>query len=198
MHPESRFIQAALPSTSTFVRHGYGFRWPGLLSASIGLGNCGYGDFVPSSDANEFAFFCEGFVAGGWNRAHCPAEGGASLSNTLADQPWPRGCGLAEAFWSSDDNQLAIIQNDGAIYQMDTATQEFGPTAVTGDCRKSTIAHLPWPRSADGAKVYLGYRWRCSRRDVCGDGASCLRHSHMDTGRTGPDQRPLLERGSRP
>jgi hypothetical protein len=22
---------------------------------------------------------------------------------------------------------------------------------------KGTIAHLPWPRSADGAKVYLGY-----------------------------------------
>jgi hypothetical protein len=78
-------------------------------------------------------------------------------SNTLVKFPWAETCGLAQGFLSSDGNKLAIIRADGAIYQMDLATQEFSPTAVKGDCRDGLVFPLQWPRSPDNAKVYLGY-----------------------------------------
>jgi len=40
---------------------------------------------------------------------------------------------------------------------MDTTRQKFNPTSVTGACREWTVAHAEWPRSAGGAKLYLGY-----------------------------------------
>jgi hypothetical protein len=53
--------------------------------------------------------------------------------------------------------KLAIIRSDGAIYQIDTVTQELHPTPVTGDCRGQLVFPLQWPRSPDEAHLYLGY-----------------------------------------
>jgi len=53
---------------------------------------------------------------------------------------------------------MAVIRSDGAIYEApDLALQNLNPTPITGNCRQWTIAHADWPRSPDGAKVYLGY-----------------------------------------
>ena len=78
----------------------------------------------------------------------------------IARLPRPGSCGVADGFMLPGGRTLAIVRTDGAIYQMDTITREFHPTAITGNCTRSEsglVFRFPWPRSADGGTVYLGY-----------------------------------------
>jgi hypothetical protein len=124
-----------------------------FLRARVSLGNCGYGEFVDSSTPNQLIFSCP--TTNGIRLVQLDSEYGA-MSNTLVKFPWPRTCGVAEGFLSSRENAISIIRPDGAIYELDTATQRFSPMTATDDCQQ-LIASFQWPRSPEGAKVYLGY-----------------------------------------
>ena len=84
-------------------------------------------------------------------------DANGDVSSSSVELPISRGCGLAEAFPLSSGTKIAIVRTDGAVYEMDLTTQKFSPTSATGTCREWTVAHAEWPRSSDGAKLYLGY-----------------------------------------
>jgi hypothetical protein len=59
-------------------------------------------------------------------------------------------------FYPQTARSSQLFTGDGAIYEMDTTSQEFNPTTVKGDPRE-LVFPLESPRSPDGTKVYLGY-----------------------------------------
>jgi hypothetical protein len=78
----------------------------------------------------------------------------------IARLPRSASCGVADGFVLPGGKTLAIVRTDGAIYEMDTFTREFHPTAITGNCSRSEsglVYRFPWPRSPDGGTLYLGY-----------------------------------------
>jgi DNA-binding beta-propeller fold protein YncE len=134
-----------------FDTHGERF-----LNTTVDLGNCDYRDFVGASTANQLDFLC-GSPTNSKQVRFVRLDAGSEVSSSSADLPVSRGCGLAEAFPLSGGTKLAIVRTDGAVYEMDTTTQKFNPTSATGECREWTVAGGEWPRSAGGAKLYLGY-----------------------------------------
>jgi DNA-binding beta-propeller fold protein YncE len=127
-----------------------------FLNTSVDLGNCEYDDFVATSAANQLDFLC-GSPTNSKQVRFVRLDAGGEVSSSSADLPMSRGCGLAEAFPLSGGTKIAIVRTDGAVYEMDTTTQKFSPTSVTGACREGTVAGAEWPRSPGGAKLYLGY-----------------------------------------
>jgi hypothetical protein len=128
-----------------------------FLKTAVDTGTCDFSDFVSTPVDNQLDFLCGSFGNSQPARFVRLDPGRGEVSSTAADLPLSSRCGLAEAFTISGGAQRAIVRTDGAVYEMDTATQKFSPTSVTGDCRKWTVAHAEWPRSADGARFYLGY-----------------------------------------
>jgi hypothetical protein len=123
-----------------------------FLSAHVGLGNCGYGQFVLSAAANQFDFLCPMSYR---VRSIELDTDYREVSNTFVKLPWPRDCGVSDAF-RSPKGRVAVVRGDGAIYELNTATQEFSATAVAGDCHR-IVYPFAWPRSPDGTRVYVGY-----------------------------------------
>lgn len=128
-----------------------------LLKTTVDLGNCGYVDIVPFSATNRSEFLCGGFLADS-NRIRLVRldDQRREISNTPMDLAWPKGCAVAELFPSSS-HTIAVVRSDGAIYQADSPAQKLSTTYITANCSDWAIAHAEWPRSPDGAKVYLGY-----------------------------------------
>jgi hypothetical protein len=123
-----------------------------FLSAHIGLGNCGYGQFVLSAFANYFDFLCPNT-----NGLHFIDLDGdhQEVSNTLVTFPWPRDYGVSDGFLLPN-GKVAIVRGDGAIYEWNAATQEFSATAVGGYSHR-IVYPFTWPRSPDGTILYAGY-----------------------------------------
>lgn len=119
----------------------------------VALGNCGYGQFVPTASTSELYFLCP--TTDRIRSIQLDAQDHV-LSNTFVKFPWDRRCGTAEGFLSPDRTKLELVRSDGAIYEMNTTTQEFSSTSVTGDCHQMVFS-FPWPLSQDGTKIYLGY-----------------------------------------
>jgi DNA-binding beta-propeller fold protein YncE len=134
-----------------FDTHGKRF-----LNTSVDLGNCDYGAFVGASSTNQLDFLCPSFTNSNQVR-FVRVDAGGEVSSSSADLPTSRGCRLAEAFPLSGGTKMAIVRTDGAVYEMDATTQKFSPTSLTGECREWKVAGAEWPRSAGGAKLYLGY-----------------------------------------
>jgi YVTN family beta-propeller protein len=123
-----------------------------FLSAHVGLGNCGYGQFVLSATASQFDFLCP--TTNRLRSIELDADY-HEVSNTFVKYPWPRDYGVSDGFLLPN-GKLAIVRGDGAIYEWSAATQEFNTTAVSGVSHR--IVHpFAWPRSQDGTKVYVGY-----------------------------------------
>ncbi len=125
-----------------------------LLPATVTLGSCTTARLVSSSTANEFDLLCFGENT---LRSIRLDANGQDPSSSSVQLPWPKGCGPVEGFLLPDRNKLAIIRSDGAIYQMDLATQKLSATPVKSDCRDLAVFPFGWPVSPNGAKVYLGY-----------------------------------------
>lgn len=125
-----------------------------FLHTHIHLGNCGYGEFAPSSTADKVNFICP--TTNELRFVQLGAED-EEVSNTFVKFPWPRKCGVAQGLLSSDSNKLSIVRGDGAVYELDITAQKFSPGAESSECGKRLVYPFQWPRSSDGAKVYLGY-----------------------------------------
>jgi hypothetical protein len=121
-------------------------------SAHVGLGNCGYGQFVLSATANHFDFLCP--TTNRLRSIELDTDY-HEVSNTFAKLPWPRDYGVSDGFFSPN-GRLAIVRGDGAIYEWTAATQQFSTTAVSGVSHR-IVYPFAWPRSQDGTKVYVGY-----------------------------------------
>jgi hypothetical protein len=130
-----------------------------FLPEAIQLGDCGFGGFVASSTARQFDFLCPTTNTVHFVRLNADYQ---EASNNSMQLPWPKWCGPAQGFMLPGGSKLAIIRSDGAIYTTDTATQKLGATPVTGDCREQLVFPIQWPRSPDGAKIYVGYGGRAT------------------------------------
>jgi hypothetical protein len=124
-----------------------------LSACAHSPGNWGYGEYVASWAANQFDFICPNT-----NRVRLIQVDAEyhEISDTFAKMPWTRCCRAAEGFLSSDAKKLEILRCDGAIYEMDAAAKEFNTIGANGDCHRR-VSPFQWPRSPDGAEVYVGY-----------------------------------------
>jgi hypothetical protein len=119
----------------------------------VSLGNCGPGRFISYPAADHFAFLC-------------PRTNKVRLINLDADSrelqnldvglPWERRVGAAEAIQTPDSEAIAIVRGDGAVVEMNAATQEFADTMAHADL-PNRVPPAAWPTSPDGSRLYLGY-----------------------------------------
>jgi DNA-binding beta-propeller fold protein YncE len=123
-----------------------------FLSTHVGLGNCGYGQFVLSATANQFNFICP--TTNGLRSIELDTDY-HEVSNTFVKFPWSRDYGVSDGFLSPN-GKPAIVRGDGAIYEWNAATQEFSATAVGGSSHR-IVYPFAWPRSPDGTIIYVGY-----------------------------------------
>jgi hypothetical protein len=126
-----------------------------FLNTPVDVGNCDYSDFIAASAPNHLGFLCGSFTNS--NRVRFVwLDASSEVSSTSVELPITNGCGgLAEAFPLSGA-KMGIVGTNGAVYEMDLTTQRFSPTSARGGCLW-IVAHAEWPRSSDGAKLYLGY-----------------------------------------
>jgi hypothetical protein len=125
-----------------------------FLPGIVHLGNCGPGRFISYPSADDFDFLC-------------PRTNRVRLINVDADSrtlrnldvvlPWERRVGVAEAIEAPGSQAIAIVRGDGAVVEMNVATQEFADT-VAHPGLPNRIPPAAWPISPDGGKVYLGYK----------------------------------------
>jgi DNA-binding beta-propeller fold protein YncE len=129
-----------------------------FLNTPVDIGNCGFSDFVGASATNRLEFLC-----GSFTNLNTPGpdlvrflslDASGKVSNTSLELPLSKGYGLAEAFPLSG-GKTAIVSQRGLIHEIDLTTQKVTPTAATGS--STYVAHAEWPRSSDGARLYLGY-----------------------------------------
>ncbi len=127
-----------------------------FLPTTLTLGNCGgSGKFVPSSTANQFEVLCPRTDSLHLVRLNADYR---ETAKTVIEFPGSPHCPAATGFLLAGGRSLALIGHDGAIHEMDMSTQELRATRVTGQCVPPWIvSSLQWPRSPDGAKVYIGY-----------------------------------------
>jgi len=137
---------------SVFGTHGEKF-----LNTSVEVDNCDWGDFVASPATNDLEFWCGSFTNTDLVR-FVRLDASNKVSSSSVDLPMPRGCGgLAEAIPLPGGNKMAIVRTDGAVYEMDVATQKFSPAFASGACGELAVAGIESPGAAHGAKLYLGY-----------------------------------------
>jgi DNA-binding beta-propeller fold protein YncE len=128
-----------------------------FVPTTVPLGSCRYGEFVSSPAANQLDVLCP--EAKGLHVVRLDSAY-QQPSNTFV--PLPRSsCYVALGILSSDRQRLEFVRIDGAgIYELDMTTQELQRTWGSKDCdpaRDERIYPLEWPRSPDGAKIYIGY-----------------------------------------
>ena len=126
-----------------------------ILPGRVHLGNCGYGHFVSFPSAGEFVYWCP--MTNRIRLIRVDAQSRA-LQNLDRELPWERRFGVAAAFTSPGGRVTTIVRGDGAIFEMDDATQRIAATEVQGGRPlQGRIPPTNWPTSPDGSKVYLGY-----------------------------------------
>jgi len=124
-----------------------------FLSRSVHLGNCGPGRFISYPTADHFDFLCPRT-----NRVRMISVDADSreLKNLDVVLPWERRVGAAEAIEVPGSEDIAIVRGDGAVVEMNVATQEFTDTSAHAGLA-NRVPPAAWPTSPDGSRVYLGY-----------------------------------------
>jgi len=141
------------PITDGFQLVTFDARSGDLLPGRIHLGNCGYGRFIDYASAAQFDFLCP--TTNRIRRIRVDAKS-RELDNTFVVLPWVRRLGIAQAFLTADDKNIAIVRGDGAVYTMDLATATFTATGIQGSVQ-GLIPPAAWPTSRDGKRLYIGY-----------------------------------------
>jgi hypothetical protein len=151
---DGKFLRVLVktPDTENFqldtIDAGSGAILPGIVH----LGNCGNGEFVSFPTADQIYFLCPNV-----KKIHIARTDDRSrqLDNTYGQWPWERKFGVGAAFPTSGGQSIAVVRGDGAIFQMDAVTLSFYATPAHGSPQEQ-ITLSAWPRSPDGAKVYIG------------------------------------------
>lgn len=132
-------------------------RTEGFLARTVELGKCGYVGFVPSAASNRYEFFCESFPADSTRIRLMELDRKyTEISSTTRDFAWTKGCAVAGVYLSRT-NKLTMIRTDGVIYEADSPRQKLNSNSIASDCVPWSVVPTEWPRSPDGAKVYVGY-----------------------------------------
>ena len=123
-----------------------------FLSKSVRLYNCGPGRFISYPTANQFDVLC-------------PRTNRIRLIRVDADSrelnrdvvlPWERRVGVGEAIEAPGAESISIVRGDGAVFEMNIATQQFAETPAH-PVLPNRVPPAAWPTSPDGSKLYLGY-----------------------------------------
>jgi hypothetical protein len=124
-----------------------------FLPKSVHLGNCGPGRFISYPSKDQFDFLCPRT-----NRIRLIRVDAESreLQNLDFALPWERRVGAALATEAADDQEIAIVRGDGAVWKMNVVTHEFAET-VAHPVLPNRVPPAAWPSSPDGGRVYLGY-----------------------------------------
>jgi DNA-binding beta-propeller fold protein YncE len=145
-----------LAETDGYELASFDARTGSMLPGRVHLGNCGYGHFVSFPSADEFVYWCP--MTNRIRLIRVDAQSRA-LQNLDVELPWERRFGVASAFPAPGGRLTTIVRGDGAIFEMDDATQQMTPTEVQGgNSLQGRIPPANWPTSPDGSKVYIGYR----------------------------------------
>jgi len=124
-----------------------------FLPKSVRLYNCGPGRFISYPTANQFDVFCPRSNRIRLIRAD---DDSRQLENVQVELPWERRAGVAEAIEAPGAQEIAMVRGDGAVFEMNIATQAFAETAAH-PVLPNRIPPAAWPISPDGGRVYLGY-----------------------------------------
>jgi hypothetical protein len=124
-----------------------------ILSGRVAVGNCGDGQFVSYPTASQVGFICP--ASGRLWMVRVDAKG-KELDKTFGLLSWDRTLGVAEAFpLPRNDQMIAVVRGDGAIFQMHVVSRAFSPTEAHGGGREQ-VHPGSWPISPDG-RIFLGY-----------------------------------------
>lgn len=121
--------------------------WP----QEINLGDCGFGRFIDHPTELRFDYMCR--INNRIRRVQIDPTTHQPDHNTV-DFPWERRLGIAQAFLTPDDENIAIIRGDGAAFIMNGATEKFSSTRMKASIQDA-ILPAQWPISPDG-RIYLG------------------------------------------
>ncbi|HXU48765.1 MAG TPA: hypothetical protein VN727_06930 [Candidatus Binatia bacterium] len=122
-----------------------------LWSQEIDLGDCGFGRFIDHPTEFRFDYMCR--INNRIRRVQIDPATHQPDHNTI-DLPWMRRLGIAQAFLTPDNENIAIIRGDGAAFLMNVATEEFSPTRMHASIQDA-ILPAQWPISTDD-RIYLG------------------------------------------
>jgi len=120
---------------------------------TIHLGNCGPGRFISYPDKGQFEILCPRS-----NRIRLIRVDGESreLQNEDIKLPWERRVGAALAVEVPDNQEIAIVRGDGAVYKMNLVTHEFTDTAARA-VLPNRVPPAAWPIASDSNRAYVGY-----------------------------------------
>jgi len=119
----------------------------------VHLGNCGPGRFISYPTANQFDVLCPRTNRIRLIRVDADSR---ELQNLDIVLPWERRVGAAMAIETSDSQVISIVRGDGAVFEMNIATQQFTETTAH-PVLPNRVPPATWPTSPDGSRVYLGY-----------------------------------------
>lgn len=124
-----------------------------ILPGRIALGNCGDGQFVSYPTASQVDFICP--ASGRLWMVRVDATG-KELDKASGLLSWDRSLGVAKAFsLPRNDQMIAIVRGDGAVFEMDVVSHGLSPTEAHGG-GKEQVHPGSWPISPDG-RIFLGY-----------------------------------------
>ncbi|MGB7333577.1 MAG: hypothetical protein WBD25_19480, partial [Terriglobales bacterium] len=96
-----------------------------FMTRSVHLGNCGPGRFISYPTANQFDVLCPRTNRIRLIRVDADSR---ELQNLDVVLPWERRVGAAEAIEAPGSSAIAIVRGDGAVFEMNIATQQFAET----------------------------------------------------------------------
>jgi hypothetical protein len=124
-----------------------------FLPRSVRLYNCGPGRFISYPSADQFDILCPRSNRIRLIRVDADSR---ELRNADVVLPWERRAGAPEAIEAPGVQGIAIVRGDGAVFEMDVATQKFTDTSAHPDA-PNRVPPAAWPTSPDGSRLYLGY-----------------------------------------
>jgi hypothetical protein len=124
-----------------------------FLTRTVHLGNCGPGRFISYPTANQFDILCPRTNRIRLIRVDADSR---ELQNLDVIMPWERRMGAGGAIEAPGAPSISIIRGDGAVFEMNIATQEFAETPAR-PVLPNRVPPAVWPTSPDGSKLYLGY-----------------------------------------
>jgi len=148
------------PDADSFLLATFDTRTGEFLRRSVHLGNCGPGRFISYPTADQFDVLCPRTNRIRLIRVDADSR---ELQNLDVVLPWERRIGVAEAIEDPAGQEIAIIRGDGAVFVMNTATQDFFQTSAHPGS-PNRVLPATWPTSPDGSRIYLGHNDSYDRR----------------------------------
>lgn len=130
-----------------------------FLRRGVHLGNCGPGRLIYGATADRLDVLCPRTNRVRLIRVDADSR---ELQNADIVLPWERRIGVAAAVEVPGTDAISIVRGDGAVVEMNVASQQFAETAAHPSL-PNRVPPAAWPTSPDGSRVYLGYNHEYDR-----------------------------------